>query len=297
MAPSIRPAGAAVLSCVLIAALESGPAAGRGGPTAEPLSQRARTTAAVVDAARGYLRQYRDALRYVLADERTEQVQYRADRRVAARTLTGEFFLTFLEADRRWMAIHDVATVDGARVDDGGDLVRLLRDAPVRDVGARLAARNARFNLGGIRRNFNEPTLALLVLEPDRRDRVRFSLARADDGDAGADPSLVTLRFEERGRPTIVSSMRGGPVPARGELVVEAATGAVRRTTMAFDEDPVIARLVTDYARDPRLDLWLPVRFSERYERRAGDDSESVVVESAYSNYRRFETDGRLGVE
>ena len=53
--------------------------------------------------------------------------------------------------------------------------------------------------------------------------------------------------------------------------------------------------MLVDFARDPRLDVWVPVRMLERHYRNrdaAAHGGESG--EATYGNYRRYEGAGRL---
>jgi hypothetical protein len=81
-------------------------------------------------------------------------------------------------------------------------------------------------------------------------------------------------------------------MPATGELVVEAGTGVIRRTRFDLDRAGVKVRLTTNYAREPRLNLWLPETFTERYDTTA--TQELVMCEASYSNYRRFEVNAKI---
>lgn len=253
------------------------------------------STSALVTAVARYVEGYQRAFLLLIADEQYEQVRtVDGEPAATARSLRGELFLTFLEAEDRWMAIHDFATVDGAEVPDREDLPRLIRQGSLRAVAPRLAARNARYNLGRVTRNFNEPTLALQVFSADRRSRFRFS---REDLTEEAGVSLVALAFRERERPTLVGSVRGGPVFADGEAVVEAETGRIRRILMRFEDGPVAATLETVFARHADLGLWVPVFFTERYRLQDGTHGETIVSEARYTNYRRFETSGRLGID
>lgn len=247
---------------------------------------------AVVRAATAYVSEYQRQFAFLVADERYEQRQLDASgREVERRTIRGELFMTYLPADGVWIAVRDVAEVDGQPIDDGEDLRRLLQQREsLRGLAQRIAARNARFNIGGVERNFNEPTLPLLLLDPKRVEGLRFERTRVTtDGDA----TLVTLAFTERGRPTLVRGRRG-PAPSRGEMVIEATSGRVRLTAFELRDDPVTARLVTTYGHDRKLDLWVPQSFSERYEARRGRERERVECDATYTNYRRFQVTGRI---
>jgi hypothetical protein len=191
-----------------------------------------------------------------------------------------------------WMAVHDVADVDGRPVGDRDDLRAEIRRGALTPAVRRIADRNARFNIGSVARNFNEPTFGLRVLEAARVKNFTFTLKPVAPVTGG--PALAVMTFTERERPTLVR----GPVDsvfASGELVVEALTGRVHHTRMTWHDSALSADLVTDYSLEPKLALWLPTTFAERYS--MGGRSlqlEETRCVSTYSNYRRFETGGRI---
>jgi len=250
------------------------------------------STDAVVRAATAYVSSYQQDFAFLVADELYEQHRLDATgREVERRSLHGELFMTYLPADEVWIAVRDVAEADGQPVGDREDLRRLLQQRnALRGLAQRIATRNARFNIGGVERNFNEPTLPLLLFDPKRVRGLRFDRRSVTtEGDA----TLVTLAFSERGQPTLVRGRRG-PAPSRGEFVIEAGTGRIRKTTFELTDDPVVARLVTTYGHDRKLDLWVPQAFSERYEARRGRERELITCEANYTNYRRFVVTGRI---
>jgi hypothetical protein len=55
-------------------------------------------------------------------------------------------------------------------------------------------------------------------------------------------------------------------------------------------------RIRVEFAYDGRIDLWVPVLMIEQIGRAGGGDLEhtGVVGEATYSNYRRYETAGRV---
>jgi hypothetical protein len=241
---------------------------------------------AVTMAAAKYVTEYEKRLSFLLADEQsTQQVLDVKGQETARRAMGGELFVTFLPADRAWISVHDIAEVDGRPLDTREDLRQLLGREPLAGAARLLVNRNARFNIGTITRNFNEPTLGLLVLEPKRIDQFKFSRARVDhDGDT----DVVTLRFKEADGPTLVRGVDGSHVFSSGEVQVEAGTGRVHRTFIQFAYGPVSAQLTTTYTREPRLDMSVPSVFAEHYERTKGT-REVIFCEATYTNYRKFD--------
>lgn len=259
------------------------------------------STRAVVAAAAAYVADYQKQLSYVLAEETyTQQILALAPGDVASfrpREIRSETFFLFTTPEHGWMAIRDVMEVDGEPVQDRRSPLDALRTLPPERVAAEFKDSNARYNIGRTYRNFNEPTLGLLPLTDLHRPRFTFERRRMTrDGDV----VLVTLEFRERESPTLIRDLKHGRLFSQGEMVVEAATGRVRRTELRVDARDLDVRLTTEYGPEERLGMWVPVRFREQYERgsgragRRGGEHERIQCDATYSNYRRFETTARI---
>ena len=249
------------------------------------------STRALVAAARKYVGDYEKNFAFLVADEWYQQVQRDSDGRIRLqRVLKSELFLTFIEADGEWIAVRDVMEVDGRPTPNRDRLRDLLaKGGQFRGVAKQVIESNARYNIGSVARNFNEPTLPLLLFETRRESSVTFD--RKHVARAGT-TTLATLAFSERDRDTLVAG-EGGPAPAKGVFVIDAATGTVRETTFEIKHANIRATLKTQYDHDAKLNLWLPATFSERYER-TKDVKDLIECEARYSNYRRFEATGRI---
>jgi hypothetical protein len=257
-------------------------------PAAAPSQPSTKT---IVAAVAKYVADYQKTFAFLLSDETYVQRTFAdSGRQTAERTMHGEFFLTYLPADGAWIAVHDVADVDGVPVPDRQNLQALLRTGHVTQVARDVADRNARFNIGGIERNINEPTLPLLIFDEGRTRNFTFSRKDVRDEDG---VTVATLAFSERDRPTLVHSPAGAPVYAQGTLLVETGTGRIRQTQIQFKDGAMHATLATTYAPDDTLGLWVPAVFTERYEstRRPRD---LTTCEARYTNYRRFDVTGRI---
>ena len=242
---------------------------------------------AVVAAAGDYVVKYQRDMAYVLAVELSSQVVTGIDgERIGSRQTRAEIFLTYLPNEGTWIAVRDMREVDGAAVNDPDDIGTLIRRAPLSRLGAVIAEKNSRFNIGDVRRTFNEPTIGLLVASPVHTRRFKFRRVAVSRGV----PPVVTLAFTEHDRPTLISGTFGEPVFTRGELDVDAASGRIERTRMDMTLGPVRASLATTYAPDAKLNLWVPSVMSERYEQTAGALRQTITVETTYTNYRRFDT-------
>jgi hypothetical protein len=248
------------------------------------------STKALTARAAAYVADYQTTLAFLIGKEQYSQTVWRAGR-MQHRAMTGDLYLVFMPTDREWIAVHDVAEVDGQPVPDRDNLQTLLHLGEVTRVAQQVANRNASFNIGSVGRNFNEPTLALLVLEAKRIKQFRFD--RRDLSEQNG-VQLATLAFTEHDPPTLVRETSGKAIYSKGEIVIETETGRIRRTVITFRDDPFDASLTTDYVPDDRLGLWVPGSFSERYNLSTRTEQETTTCEAAYSDYHRFEVTGRI---
>jgi hypothetical protein len=250
----------------------------------------------LVATAAAYVKAYQREFAFLVADEHTVQeafgVKDSTEVALAKRTTRGEIFITFLDRLHHWTTVRDVAEVNGTPVLNRPDLRALLsRDDPD-TVARRVFSLNAQYNIGGTKRDFNDPMLALLPLSDAHRSRFAFDVDGTDRLEAGV--VLARLSFRERERPTLVRPESGGAVYAKGAITMDAASGTVRRTRFTVEYDKISAELITEFSRDERLGLWLPSTFSERYTVTVDDLKDLTTATSTYTNYRRFEARGRL---
>lgn len=257
-----------------------------------PVSARQREAAgsapvdAVVAKAADYVRAYRDRLTYVMATERyTQKLTGGFSLYDMDETLASDVFFVYVPADRVWMAIRDVEIVDGKVLKERDNVRSLLNSGQVGAARA-LKDKNARYNLGAIVRNFNEPTLSLLVLDDDHRSRFTFVRQTTSGG-------RVVVSFAEHGAPTLISNVDGTPAFSRGELTIDAATGRVERADLRIRLGKVDARLTTTYRMDDKLAMWVPARFDELYVE-DGKRPQRVTGRATYSDYQRFDVEVRI---
>jgi hypothetical protein len=257
---------------------------------------------ALVNAAAAYVKTYQEQLTSVVADESyLQQIIMLVPNDPAMprqRRMNSELVFMFAPTGE-WMAIRDVIRVDGQAVKDRPSIVEQLKRLPLHEVADSFLKHNSRFNLGRTYRNFNEPTLVLHVLADAHRSRFSFErtrVARAREG------TLVTVAFVEGEGPTsLIRDLTFGAALSRGEFVVEADTGRIRRATLTAKAGPVRLEFTTEFALDDRIGIWVPRRFRERYEHGTPPTSfegafeyEDITCDATYSNYRRFQTSGRI---
>jgi hypothetical protein len=182
------------------------------------------------------------------------------------------------------------------------DLRHALETLPARSVAATFKEYNSRYNIGRTFRNFNEPTLGLLVLDTEHRGRFSFDVDRRRV-DRSGDTAIVTVTYTERERPPLIMDPRRGPAFAKGDVTIEADTGRIRLTRLTAKVGELRLELTTEYSPDARLGMLVPTAFRERYAFGAdftpqrldsGREYESIVCEARYSNFRRFETSVRI---
>ena len=260
------------------------------------------STKRIVEAAAAYVADYQRQLTSVIADEiYTQEVVAQSPRdpkMPRIRRLRSEVFFMYAAADHHWMAIRDVMSLDGSPLADRPDLRDAFQRLATREVAAKVTEYNSRYNIGRTYRNFNEPTLSLLVF--DERHRPRFSFDRKHVERQG-DTTLVTIAFTEKDSPTLIQDQRRGRVFSKGEFIVEAGAGRIRRTVLTAKSDPLRLELTTTYAPDDRLGILVPTLFRESYEYGSNSrtldsapEYERIVCEATYSNFRRFETSVRI---
>jgi hypothetical protein len=268
----------------------------------------AASDTAVLDKAVAYVRQFESSFAVVICDEtytQREQVDEGArSPQPTVRTLRSEVLFLWVADARRWLSVRNVLAVDGRPVaDSDASLERALKEPlPARESRLHvLAAQSARFNIGGVYRDFNNPTLTLQFLDPTYRSRFIMMVHRRTGS------AVSTIQFEEIGRPTVIQDQRGTDRAAKGTLSVRDDDGAVVQTTLnlAGDKTTPDASLAVDYRHDSKLLMWVPSQMRERYRtvsiaenmgRRLGSLTRfsTIMGTATYANYRRFETSGRL---
>jgi hypothetical protein len=279
--------------CVTVAFLTAGASRPPEKPRVKDLLQR---TAAYVD-------RYHREFESVIGEERyVQEVQVPRVRggtgiwtTRARRVITSEIVLVWLPGDRDWVGFRDVLTVDDQPVADAGQrkerlLSSLAQDRP--GMLRALAAESARYNLGPIARNFNDPLLPLLFLWSRHQSRFKFEI-KAPAPKAGTPAWRV--KYEERDRPTLIRAVTFDS-PSRGEFWIDNETGALIRSEHEVGEDnvDVHARTIIDYRFEPRFGLWVPAEMTELYTHPRRPWTQRTSCTARYSNFRRFETDVRI---
>ncbi len=268
-------------------------------------SPAAPTVAQTLREARAYLEQYRSDMAFILADEETTQRITRQTPAVpgaTSRRTKAEVYFKYVDIDDTWMTIREFVEVDERKVESQPDLKAALQSQGLAQVARTFKAFNSQFNVGRIFRNFNEPTLALGVLELERGPQFVFTHKRTRRANG---VTLITLAFEGQPGPhAFIYNLDMKPAAVEGELVIEQGTGRIHKTILEITMTSVRAVLTTDYALAESVNLLVPTVFRERYETgvdHSGSavlnftaDYESIFCESRYTKFRQFKTTSRI---
>lgn len=265
--------------------------------SAQAPGDAARLTSLLANA-RQYVQRFQEEFLQIVSTERYQQTVRRNGRPNAQRRqLLSETFFVNLDDARMWMTVRNVLRVDGRAVRDSRERIvsALSSNGANRTSRLRaLAAEGARFNIGVVARTVNEPTLALMFLDPLHRFRFEFGLEGRDVVDGH---EVYRIRFAEILRPSIIRDERDNIDALVSGRFFVAESGEVRRTELrASIGRRVTARIDVDYRRDPRLDRLVPATMEESYQ---NDDGKGrgitfILCQATYSDYRRFETTGRV---
>lgn len=264
----------------------------------------------LLDRSSEYVADYHRVFPTVVCDEVYHQ-RFVHDGVSEQRVMRSEVALMTL-SNTQWVFFRDVQKVDGKAVADGKDrLATLLTSgAEVGALAERLAAEASRFNLGGHTRTINAPTIALLYLLLENRDRVQFSVGGTRRFGRF---ETVELRFSETALPRLMQTR--DDAPAFGAFWVEPHTGRVIASQLATRSEGVLATIDVKYAlQDAQGGLLVPIEMVESYrpersagastsgstaaahERRASPESH-LEARATYSQFRRFSTTARIKLE
>lgn len=241
---------------------------------------------------RAYVAKYEEALAGIVAEERYQQVfsqrtaAYPAPVRLTRRELKSEIGFAWFPEPGTWFGFRDVLEVDGKLIPDRQSRLEQLfvdRQFPSDEQLARVAEASARFNIGPVRRNFNLPTMTLLIASPANAGRCSFELRGYDVIDG---VRVAMVAFAETASPTLITR-EGHDWRSRGLLWLEPDSGRIWRTDLQLSDRDMDVRLTTWFGLDERLNLMVPVRMREMYDYPERSDA-YVEATAEYSNVRRF---------
>jgi hypothetical protein len=280
--------------------------------TAHPMAQGA-TLDQVLAKATDYVLEYQRTLAGVVSEETyVQRWQRRAGRDPETRTLRSDVLLTRPADATRFVLFRDVFEVDSRQVRDRDER---LADLFLKPAGSqsrqvlRIIEESARYNIGDIGRTVNTPTLALVFLDPQYRERFQFERAtdatpetiKAGDTSPELPAALApaadawVISYRETARDTMIGTGNGGRLPASGRFWVEAATGRVLVTELELRDDAVDAVVDVWYENAPAVGLLVPTVMRERY--RQPRRGSVIEGEATYSRVRRFQVTSTEAVQ
>jgi hypothetical protein len=202
----------------------------------------------------------------------------------AHRDLRSDVLLVLEDAGDRYVSFRDVFEVDGKAVRDRNDrLASLFIDkAPSSSEQLqRIRIESARYNLGDIFRDFNDPVFALRVLHPEFQSRFAFSIVKA-----GAAREPWEIEFHEVEPDTIVRRVGGGDLPVRGRFRIEPGSGQVSLSEILTEDNILRADVTVTYQVDRVLKLLVPIEMRESVGTQSG--RLQIQGQATYSHFRRF---------
>jgi hypothetical protein len=196
-------------------------------------------------------------------------------------------FLIVKSAGENWTPFRDVFEVDHIPIRDRDQRLAKLflsakPDASADDQAKAIAEESGRYNLGAVQRTINNPVFALIFLQPDVRQRFKFTYGKQD---RRAAEDVRVVEYVEEARPTVIAGRPGEDMPAFGRFWIESATGRVVKAEIRVEIRDLKANLTTTFRSDERLGIDVPNEFREEYDLR---DSRVSGVAS-YSRFRKFE--------
>jgi hypothetical protein len=243
----------------------------------------------LLDKAAAYLEQYDAKLSAVISQETYSQTERTlegdpAQERTRSRALKSQVLL-LNGGGGTWLWFRDVFQVDGKPLADHvGRFEKLLATSPAESAGAgslasQIALESARYNLGGVTRNFNVPTMALTFVRRENQARSSFRQQGAQPTD-GRGPTVVS--FAETRRPTLVRGAGDSDVRTTGRVWIE-PTGRIEKTELSLTaENNVTAVVTVTYGAQPTIAVFVPMSMHEHYQQSIVDTIEAFATYSDF---------------
>ena len=204
------------------------------------------------------------------------------------RHLLSDYMMVRLPSEEgdRWAGFRAVIEVDGRPVSDRLERLQTIFEGSMEEtleLWQKLSAESARYNIGGVTRNINVPTYALVILREENRDRFEFE--RIDD-DRVEGLDVWVIAYEERATPTLITN-RQEDVFAHGRMWVDPVDGRIVRTEVRTDDEAndLQSEIRVRYQPNDELGIWVPRDMRERYKL----GRERVEGNAKYSNFQQFE--------
>ena len=257
-------------------------------------------TQTVVERMHAYLDAYEPKLSELVADEAFVQRlrppgegvngESVGPRYASSRRLESDIGFLRLPGRLGWLAQRSVRAIDGVSIATAEQRLDQVYASSRGDLLSRargIAEGNARHNLGHPR-SINVPTLPLELL--GRQHAAAFDV-RLEGRERVLGRDSVRVLFRERAPGRIVAYDERRAMRADLRAWIAAADGAVLRAIVELDAPGWGGghSIRTDFAPDPQLGILVPVRLEERW-----DVPRRGVGVATYSNYRKFQTAGRI---
>jgi hypothetical protein len=273
------------------------PAAMEGSSSFRQGSRQEQSLESVMQRAMAYVASFERDFSAVVAEEQFEQ---RASSRGpdTVRRTRSDLLLVRVPGREAWLPFRDVFELNGRAVRDRNErLQKLFVDAPASALAdaARMTSESSRYNLGSVIRTINVPTFGLMLLRPGYVKRLQF---RKHSDELIGEVMAWRVEFIERGRPTVVRTLRDNDVPLEGSFWIDPLSGRVVKTLVKSIGTPdpgrplpppsgdILMWVVVTYAPSETLRLWVPQTMSE-WARAA--NLAIVSGTATYVNFRRFE--------
>lgn len=199
------------------------------------------------------------------------------------------------------MVLRDVLEVDLAPI--AGQPDRLLRVAtnPTRAALAdamRATADSARYNIGTLPRAITIPTTALTFLRVENQAQSSFEF---DGMKTLGKLDVAVVKFKATNDSPAIDD-----TTTTGRFWIEPASGRVVRTELASTSHLCDAKVEVQYASQPGIAVWVPVRMFEQYDvviptHNIGRVSSAIGAHvdglATYQNFRQFEAKAGLMIK
>jgi hypothetical protein len=202
------------------------------------------------------------------------------------RRLQSDFLL--LKVGPSHVGVRKVNRVDGLPVKSKeANIEDLMNDSPegILRRRAALRAENVRYDIGGVLRESNIPTYALVVAR--KAEAARFKFEKSGTGKVDGVP-VWEVKFQEKLGPTLLYGKGGEPLFSSGTLWIAPESGRILKTdfviTNPFPKQKARGQSIVTYAEDKKLGVYVPTIMIERYE----TDESYVDCRADYSNFRAF---------
>ena len=251
----------------------------------------------VLDRAQKYVAAYEEQLGTLVGVEDYEQTAVWDNgpvrTRYQKRRLSSDFLL--MRVGGAWFGVREVLRVDLKPIEEKQtDFRRILGNDPgsLAEQFREINRSNSRYNIGDFVRTFNVPTFPLTILRRENFKRFTFKRRSLKNIENVA---TLEIEFSETAHPTMIRDLTGKDQQQHGRLWVDPETGRVLKTETLINANMggtrVRVSFVVTYKMSPRLNVLAPDTMQENYD----TDRHHVIGSATYSNFRRFETEVKIG--